>query len=443
MYNILVIYHYDNRYEFPVRATKWDHLYSFRHYSPHRHYYLNVAFHKLPNYLIHVKFDLVIFHTIFLSSRWDLSLFKQLVDEVESLKLIKAIKVVMPQDEFIHTDVLCDFINSFQIDYVFSIFPESEWPKIYHKVNCEKTKFYKILAGYIDESSVRGINQLSSNSVRDIDIGYRAHHNAPWLGRHGMLKVKVAELFQKDAPRKGLITDISTQQKDVLLGDAWQKFLIRCKYVIGVPGGASILDRDGTLKARTEDYLRNHPQANFEEIENACFQGMDGSLTAAVITPRHLEACTIRTCQILVEGDYNGILKPDKHYIELKSDFRNLDQVLDLVQHDNLRERITSNAYRDIVESGQYTYREMVRFILEKSLGTEKMCQRSLSKTFFVESFLYYWVGVSDRLDWMNVAFLWRKGLWWRWINRVIHAVLPVPVVLFVRRVKQILRKGQ
>jgi hypothetical protein len=203
------------------------------------------------------------------------------------------------------------------------------------------------------------------------------------------------------------------------------------------------LDRNGTLKARTEDYLRNHPHANFEEIEKECFHGMDGSLTAAVITPRHLEACTMRTCQILVEGDYNGILKPDKHYIELKSDFRNLDQVLDLVQHDNLRERITSNAYRDIVESGQYTYREMVRFILEKSLGTEKMRQRSLSKTFFVESFLYFWVGISDNLDWMRVAFLWRKGLWWQWINRVVHAVLPAPVILFVRRVKQILRKGQ
>lgn len=414
----------------------------FRHYSPHRYYYLNVAFHKIPNYLNHVKYDLVIFHTIFLSSRWDLSLFKQLMYEVESLKLIKAIKVAMPQDEFIHTDILCDFINSFEIDCVFSIFPESEWPKIYHKVNYEKTKFYKILAGYIDESSVKGINQLSSNSVRDIDIGYRAHHNAPWLGRHGILKVKVAELFQKEAPNKGLITDISTQQKDVLLGDSWQNFLIRCKYVIGVPGGASILDQDGSLKVKTEDYLRNHPHANFEEIEKACFLGIDGSLNAAVITPRHLEACATRTCQILVEGDYNGILEPGKHYIELKRDFSNLNQVLDLVQQDTLREMLITNAYRDIVESGRYSYQEMVRYILEKSLGNQEVYQQSLSTGWFVNNFFHFWVSFTDKLDWIRVAFLWKKGLWWQQIRQLLHAVLPLPSILFFRRLIQILRRG-
>lgn len=443
MYNILVIYHYDNRYAFPLRATARDHLYSFKRYSPHRCFYLNLAFRRMPHYLAYIKFDLIIFPTIFLSTRWDLSLFKWLMDRAQKLKETKAVRVALPQDEYIHTDILCDFINDYEIDYVFSVSPESEWPKIYHKVNFEKTKFYKILTGYLDDLSVKRINQLSYNSARPIDIGYRARHVAPWLGRHGLLKVKIGEVFQEGALKKGLMTDISTQQRDVLLGSEWYKFLLRCKYTIGVSGGSSILDQDGTLRVKTEEYLKLHPQASFEEIEQACFPQKDGSLNLSVITPRNLEACVTRTCQILVEGDYNGILEPNKHYIELKRDFSNLDQVLDLVQQDTMREMLITNAYKDIVESGRYTYRGMVQFILEKSLGTQKAFYQLSSTKGFADSFFYFCTRLIDKLDWVKVAFLWKKYSWDQWINHLIHAVLPIPVILLIRRARQTLRRGR
>lgn len=443
MYNILIVYHYDDRYDFPMRATTWDHLYSFKHYSPHRCFYLNLAFRRVPRYFAHIKFDLIIFHTIFLSTRWDLSFFKWLMEEVHELKEMKATKVALPQDEYIHTDILCDFINDYEIDYVFSVSPELEWPKIYHKVNFEKTKFYKILTGYLDDLSIKYINQLSYNSARPIGIGYRARHVAPWLGRHGLLKVKIAEVFQEKAPEKGLITDISTHQKDVLLSSEWYKFLLRCKYTIGVSGGSSILDQDGTLKVKTEEYLKLHPQSSFEEVEQACFPQKDGSLNLSVITPRNLEACATRTCQILVEGDYNGILEPGKHYIELKRDFSNLDQVLDLVKQDSLREKITSNAYKDIVESGRYTYREMVRFILENSLSTQKAIHQFSARKGLGDDFFYFYTRSIDKLDWIRVAFLWRKYLWNQWISHLIHTALPMPVISLIRRVRQILRRDQ
>lgn len=443
MYNILIIYHYDNRYEYPLRPTTRDHLYCFGRYSGHRCFYLNLAFGSIPYYMTKIKFDLVIFHTNFLSTRWNPSLFQQLAKKTIELKTIHGIRIAMPQDEYIYTDILCDFINAFKIDYVFSVSPESEWSKIYHKVNHKKTQFYKILTGYSNDHASKQIRNLNHNAVRSIDIGYRARHAAPWLGRHGLLKVKIGEIFQQEAPKRGLSVDISTRQQDTLLGNDWYKFLLRCKYTIGVSGGASILDRDGSIKAKTENYLRLHPLTSFEEIEQSCFPTKDGNLDLSVITPRNFEACATRTCQILIEGDYNGILEPGKHYIELRRDFSNLNQVLDLVKEDSLRERITSNAYKDIVESGRYTYREMVKFILEKSLGHEKIRHRSLSRQLFVESLLYFWADASDRFDWMRVALLWRKGLGYQRLNRFMHAVLPVPVILFVRRSKKMLRKDQ
>ncbi len=36
----------------------------------------------------------------------------------------------------------------------------------------------------------------------------------------------------------------------------------------------------------------------------------------------------------MVEGDYFGVLEPNVHYIPIKADFSNLDEILDLIEHD-------------------------------------------------------------------------------------------------------------
>ena len=95
-----------------------------------------------------------------------------------------------------------------------------------------------------------------------------------------------------------------------------------------------------------------HPADGFEEVESACFPGRDGEIDYRAISPRHLEACATRTCQILVEGDYNGVLEPGRHYLPLRADLGNLDEVLDAVQRDDEREHLVEAAYADVVASG-------------------------------------------------------------------------------------------
>ena len=147
----------------------------------------------------------------------------------------------------------------------------------------------------------------------------------------------------------------------MLLGDDWFRFLASCKYTLGCEGGASMLDWDGSIRERTDRYQAEHPDAGFDEVEAACFPGQDGTLDYFAIGPRHIEACATRTCQVLVEGDYQGILRPWEHYIPVKRDFSNLDEVLELIRRDELREEITENAYRDVIASERYTYRSFVR----------------------------------------------------------------------------------
>ena len=54
------------------------------------------------------------------------------------------------------------------------------------------------------------------------------------------------------------------------------------------------------------------------------------------------------TCQVLVEGDYNGVFIPWKHYIPIKRDFGDIDETLDIIKEDRLREEIIAKAWKDI-----------------------------------------------------------------------------------------------
>lgn len=371
MLNILVVF---QTLDYRFRATTKDHLYCFRNYSGHRCFYLNVArsgepyYEEIPEVIKRIKFDLVIFHVDLLGFLWPPYTLDFFIAQAGALKSIDAVKVALMQDEYYNTILLNKFINEFDINYVFSLAPESELKKIYTDVNFEKVKFFRNLPGYLDTKTLSRIKKLEKKiTERSIDIGYRANGIRHWLGRHGYLKIQIADEFSRRGSESQLVMDISTRAEDTFLGDDWYKFLLQCKYTISVEGGASIQDRDGSIRERTENYLHLHPNADFEETEKNCFPGVDGSFKYMAISPKHLEACATRTCQILIEGDYNGILKPGIHYMELKRDFSNIDEILTELGNEEKRNRIVERAYKDIVESGHYGYQNFVNFVLKET----------------------------------------------------------------------------
>lgn len=362
--NILILYGY---LEYPIRSSVRDLIYSFKKYSHENCYYYSPDHGDFPNFLKLIDFDIIVFTTIIISERWrGCQEFKRLVvDKIQFLRNYKAIKVIHPQDEWIQTNLLCDFINEFNITNVFTVAAESEWKIIYKNVDFNKVKFHPVLTGYLDEFTVsKFLSATSSVKERKIDIGYRAFKAPPWLGSHGYLKTKIADVFNDKAPIAGFKTDISTNEKDVILGDDWYLFLAQCKYFIGVEGGSTVLDPEGKIWEKGEAYQKLHPNGSFEEFENNCFPGMDGNLKLIAISPRHLECCATNTCQVLIEGFYNGILKPNIHYIPIKKDFSDIESVFKKMRDEKLRKKIINNAFNDIVLSQKYTYRAYVDLIL-------------------------------------------------------------------------------
>jgi hypothetical protein len=338
----------------PWRGTVRDHLYSFRRYGTRPYEYVNLAVPGLARAYARRSYDAVVWHnTVLAWLRWapeDQQ--RGLLGRARGLRGASDCHVALPQDEFIRSDRVNAFLRELGVRRVFSVAPESEWPALYEGVDVSPA-----LTGYLDEATVARIDRIvAEGRPRTIDVGYRTVPAKPYLGRHAMLKAGLADEVAARAPSRGLRVDLSTRAEDTFYGDDWYRFLATCRYTVGVEGGASILDRDGSVQACVD---AQPPGLTFDELEAKCFPGRDGELALFAISPRHLEACATRTVQILVEGSYSGVLQPGVHYLELRRDLSNLDAVLETVAADDSRE-IAERAYTDIVASGRFTYRRLV-----------------------------------------------------------------------------------
>lgn len=342
----------------------------FEKYSDAEVYYWNARLPGIPAHVRQNPYDMIFFSTLFFSRRAQRGKFISDLRKALFLKNHSAVKIVAPQDDFLCNLYVNDFINDVGASILLSVLPEAVWEIAYKKVDLQRIRIIPILTGYLDDKRVNESLQPKGYPIaRTIDIGYRTLGSPYWYGRHGMLKTRVAEVFSMKCEAYRLECDISTEQSATITSDKWYEFLARCRFVIGVEGGTSIIDWNGDIKSKTEDYMTANPNASFEEIERHCFKGMDGEYPGYAISPRHLEACLTRTCQILVEGEYSGVLKPNIHYLPVKKDFSDIDTVLEKLADGALRKRLTENAYQGIVMSGSYSYSYFVRKILGEISG--------------------------------------------------------------------------
>lgn len=346
--------------------------------SGHQVYCANMARMRLPRYLASLEPDLVIFHYTFLSVRTVPEEFDELASRIAFLKDLECRKAAVVLEEQMRSDILSAFMRDFGVTHVFTPAPPDEWPRIYAGVDFNAVTFKRVLTGYVDEATARALARRADRLDRPIDIGYRSWYSQPFYGSHGQLKGRIGDLFKQRACEVGLVVDISRRREDAFIGNRWFEFLLRCKYTVGVEGGSSVFDRDGRIAMRTLEYLRTHDDPPFEEVRAACFPHEDGEFKYYLPSPRHLEAVMTKTCQVLVEGEYGGALKPGLHYIELKRDFSNIGEVLELIRSDARRATIVERAYRDVVLSGDFSYSVFAETVIGTSLDGVIPRERSM-----------------------------------------------------------------
>ncbi len=408
----LIVYY--NATQAKLRSSSQQYLDAFVRHLPARTIALNLAY-GVPFWLEKIQFDLIVFHETLMTKRALPARFRNIQRLARRLSPLAPVRVAIVQDEFSHTRSLVDFIVDNEVTHVFSAAGPTEWPKIYSGVDFAKVSFHQALTGYLDPA----IAELCANIETDrvIDIGYRANFDKRFnLGRFGLLKGLIAEKSLAAGKALGLKMDISTLTKDTIFGLEWYHFLARCKYTIGCESGASLLDETGTIYEAVDRYKMKSPDAQFDEVEAACFPGKDYNLRLFALGPRHLEACLTKTCQILVAGDYNGVLKAGIHYLPVKADLSDLSEVLGSLNEET-RTRIVEAAYQDLVASGTFTYEAFVREFLTTTeprwtpistresvyLGIGELRDSLTIKTTFVLGSLSQWLQRNIPKQWIHM----------------------------------------
>lgn len=355
-----------------IRKTIEDSIFCFGQYCPYNvevFYYSYQPDMDMDSVLKHMQFDVVIFHSIFIFQRsvWDQQKWNRTIDRFASL-WTGAKKVLIAQDEQYLTVRIHEFINKVKIDTLITCANRKTTDILYPAEKVNLKQIITVLPGYVDEKLWKKVRQIEQKEKirRDIDIGYRTDKTPYALGYLGRQKTLVTEVFNEVAkkyPMQKLDVKNTVNGKNAYFGLDWFRFLLRCRTVIVCPGGASIQDAKGEIRWRVNAYQKKNQNATYEEIDRDVLKVYGDPIDYSSITPRFFDAAMTKTCQILIEGDYIGEFQSDIHYIELKKDFSNLDDVLKRVQDKNLCRRIAETAYRDIVLSGKYTYRRYVQNI--------------------------------------------------------------------------------
>ncbi|MEM7359283.1 MAG: hypothetical protein AAF431_09310 [Pseudomonadota bacterium] len=357
-------------------------LYSFDHHLKNCElYYHNAIFNRGPLLSLYRKVDFVVFHHS-VTTVWNRERFLSKIKSWQKCDFGAARKIALMQDEYKNNDLLQRFVQELSIERVFTLAPNTQWNAIYGNQIVNRGILTQYLAGYLETNE----HKPMENDKRDIDIGYRTDWTKMHvkLGSTGMLKRNIAHIVDQSAREQGLSTNIRIGSEHFIKGDDWNRFLRRCRYVIGVPSGSSVLDKSGDIEAQLAARLRENPKVEENLLYREIVESCDGSLLLEVLSPRHFEAILNGCGQILIESDYNGVLVPWVHYLPLKRDFSNLQEIMALAADEELRLTMVRNSQRDIVSSQQYSYKSFVDLVIPSHERSEILTpqKKSFAKVF-------------------------------------------------------------
>ena len=232
---------------------------------------------------------------------------------------------------------------------------------------------------------------------RRVDIGGRSFRYPVFIGDDE--RNRVYDVFSELGPAAGLSVDIANNAR--LDRPAWAAFLNDCRGTIGTEAGTWYLERDdrtalairefvharsGTptipadgwlhaatrrlpygVKAGLKALLAWSPvqhealdadDRDFAEIQARFFAGrLRCPAYSKCISSRHFEAAATGTCQILVAGRYNDILREGEHYIALDPDLANASAAIERFRDPEERRRIADAAHTLVHDAHTYRHR--------------------------------------------------------------------------------------
>jgi hypothetical protein len=349
-----------------ARRSILDYLFAFQRYQPaHNFHYHRISDPPSPE-VRNASWDAVMLDSTALGicTFRPRELFFETMRRWSFLSNEQIVKVVFPQDDANHSGVMDDWFHEWGVQLVFSVRPEHK--ELLYPHASQSAEFHHCYAGYIDDLSLSKLQGLSKPwHERKRLLGQRVTMYPYRGGRQGRLKGLIANKVKAAAARRKIAVDISVDPRDTFYGDDWYAFLGDCKYVLASEGGLSLLDPYGEIQDRINAYLAKKPKATFEEVEAACFPGLDGMHTFEGFSPRIFEAAVCGACQVLVEGRYRGLLEPGRHYVPLKEDCSNLDEVFRSLKDEVAARNRVDACNEALVQNPEFRYATLASRVLD------------------------------------------------------------------------------
>ncbi|WP_071870998.1 hypothetical protein [Atopomonas hussainii] len=339
-----------------------NHVFALRKNFPEHNYLYHDATLPLPAYVSDLDFDAIILDVSFLTARWvGQGFFQERKKAYEFVKHSHAVKIAFPQDEYDCNELLDAWMCEWQVDIVFSVI-SSGWNVLYprfHQVGDIRLGY----TGYVDESLIdRPTVPFES---RSIDIGYRAKKLPPYFGRIGEVKWTIGRDVERLSRQTELNVDIVLGDHGTLLGEEWLYFIESSKFTLGANSGSSLLDPVGDIQRRVRELLGRQPEASFEEVEALCFSGLEGQYSFTAISPRVIEAALLGSAQVLVDGEYSGIVSPMEHFIAIREDAGNFSDVLALMSDTQSVKKMIGQCREAILSVDALRYKNKARMVLD------------------------------------------------------------------------------
>jgi len=343
-----------------------DHIDAFTRYSKHS---ISVFPHSplLGEQVDFNYFDVIILHyTASLLFNYHLS------DQTKQrLAEFGGLTVVFAQDEFRQVNYLHQQLNRIKADVLFTVIPTPAIEQVYPKERLPKLRKINTLTGFVPEALLA--EETPAIKDRPIHVGYRGRKLPFWYGDLAMEKWRIVDGFKPIAEKAGLKTNLSYAEHDRLYGQDWAKFMTSCQAMLGTESGTSVIDFSGQLEQRVERYMLFHPFAQYEQVQNKFFSDLDGKIDIKQISPRCFEAICYKTALVLFECNYSGVMIPDEHFIVLKKDFSNANEVIAKLKQPELLQKMVDKAYQDIALNPKFHMRyfiEQVDKVLDEQPST-------------------------------------------------------------------------
>lgn len=344
------------------RRTNRDHVYNFAKYGKGNLYLFHAANAPQSEAMKEIAWDGVIVNYCFLGYRAS-NRYETLKSEWAWIADLDCPKIGISQDDYTDSGRLDEWLHFMGATVIYSPITQNV-EQLYPK-NYGWTEIREGLTAYVDSKQLMELASFATPwDQRTIDVGTRVRYLPPQFGRYGLRKGESAEDFRGLAEAQEFKIDISTSPDDVIYGDDWLRFIGNCKFTLGSKGGSSVNDPYGEIRHRISDYMADHPNAGFAEVEKKCFPDVDGKYIFAGVSPRLFESAALGTCQILIRDEYVGGIEPYVDYIPIEEDLSNIEEVFELMRNEALAKSMIESCYEKLVASRAFDYEAFVAEVL-------------------------------------------------------------------------------